>query len=151
MWDSWYRRESSFSSVGFSLFSSPFTSRDSNQSRDRPPLKSLPGYFRNCPSALQIFSRIFLETLRPPLKSFQDKFLDTFLKIIFPFLFIMSPLSNSAKTTFIYLSVSVGINLVLLLSSDPLTVIVGFACLVLSLCSLASFYLDQVMLDQDHI
>ena len=63
----------------------------------------------------------------------------------------MSPLSNSAKTTFIYLSVSVGINLVLLLSSDPMTVIVGFACLVLSLSSLSSFYIDQVMLDQEHI
>ena len=42
-------------------------------------------------------------------------------------------LPNSAKPTFIYLSLSVGINLVLLLSSDPLTVIVGFSCLVLSL------------------
>ena len=63
----------------------------------------------------------------------------------------MSPLSNSAKTTFIYLSISVGINLVLLLSSDPMTVIVGFACLILSIFSLASFYTDQVMLDQEHI
>ena len=84
-------------------------------------------------------SRIFLEAFRPPLKSFQD-ILDN---MIF--------LSNSAKPTFIYLSLSVGINLVLLLSSDPLTVIVGFACLVLSLSSLASFYLDQIMLDQESI
>ena len=60
-------------------------------------------------------------------------------------------LPNSAKPTFIYLSLSVGINLVLLLSSDPLTVIVGFSCLVLSLSSLASFYLDQIMLDQESI
>ena len=84
MWDSWYRRELSFSSVGFSLFSSPFSFRDPDQSCDRPPLKSLPGYFRNCPSALQIFSRIFLETLRPPLKSFQD-ILEKFLENNFPF------------------------------------------------------------------
>ena len=60
----------------------------------------------------------------------------------------MNFLPNSAKPTFIYLSLSVGINLVLLLSSDPLTVIVGFSCLVLSVSSLASFYLDQIMLNQ---
>ena len=60
----------------------------------------------------------------------------------------MNFLPNSAKPTFIYLSLSVGINLVLLLSSDPLTVIVGFSGLVLSVSSLASFYLDQIMLNQ---
>ena len=83
-------------------------------------------------------SRISFGSFRSP-KSFHD-ILDN---MIF--------LPNSAKPTFIYLSLSVGINLVLLLSSDPLTVIVGFSCLVLSLSSLASFYLDQVMLDQESI
>ena len=80
-------------------------------------------------------SRISFGSFYPP-KSFED-ILD---KMIF--------LPSSAKPTFIYLSLSVGINLVLLLSSDPLTVIVGFSCLVLSVSSLASFYLDQIMLNQ---
>ena len=131
--------------MGFSLFSS---FRDPDQFRDRPPPtlfrifwklsvrpKIFSGYFENFPSAPNLF-RIFL---------------NKFLEIISLFLFNMNFLSNSAKPTFIYLSLSVGINLVLLLSSDPLTVIVGFACLVLSLSSLASFYLDQVMLDQEYI
>ena len=147
--------------MGFSLFSS---FRDPDQFCNRPPLKSLSRIFSELSVRPSNLFRIFLETFRPPLKSFQDIFrnfcpplksfqaiLDKFLDNHFPFLFNMSPLSNSAKTTFIYLSVSVGINLVLLLSSDPMTVIVGFACLVLSLSSLASFYLDQVMLDQEHI
>ena len=148
--------------MGSSLFSS---FRDPNQFCFRPPqifpryfwklsvrpkiLFRIFGTFPSAPKSLQDIlepfrpplnlSRIFLEAFRPPLKSFQD-ILDN---MIF--------LSNSAKPTFIYLSLSVGINLVLLLSSDPLTVIVGFACLVLSLSSLASFYLDQVMLDQESI
>ena len=92
----------------------------------------------NFPSAPKSFQDIFGIFPSAP-KSFQD-ILDN---MIF--------LSNSAKPTFIYLNLSVGINLVLLLSSDPLTVIVGFACLVLSLSSLASFYLDQIMLDQESI
>ena len=97
--------------MGFSLFSSPFSFRDPDQSCDCPPLKSLPGYFRSCPSALQIFSGYFgnfpsapkslqdifgtfpsapksfqdiLEAFRPPLKSFQD-ILDKFLENNFPF------------------------------------------------------------------
>ena len=149
--------------MGFSLFSS---FRDPDQFCDRPPpnpfqdiletfrppLKPFQDILETFRPPLNLFriflepfrpplnlSRIFLEAFRPPLKSFQD-ILDN---MIF--------LSNSAKPTFIYLSLSVGINLVLLLSSDPLTVIVGFACLVLSLSSLASFYLDQVMLDQESI
>ena len=80
-------------------------------------------------------SRISFGSFYPP-KSFYD-ILDK-----------MISLPNSAKPTFIYLSLSVGINLVLLLSSDPLTVIVGFSGLVLSVSSLASFYLDQIMLNQ---
>ena len=43
-----------------------------------------------------------------------------------------------------------GTNLVLLLSSDPMTVFVGFVCLIMSLSSLASFHLDQVMLEQEN-
>ena len=63
----------------------------------------------------------------------------------------MNQLSTTAKTTFIYLSDLTGVNLVLILSSDPTTVIVGFACLILSVSSLASFYIDQAMLEQSHI
>ena len=101
-------------------------------------LKSFQDILGIFPSALKSLQDIF-EIFPSTPKSFQD-ILDN---MIF--------LSNSAKPTFIYLSLSVGIKLVLLLSSDPLTVIVGFACLVLSLSSLASFYLDQIMLDQESI
>ena len=140
-----------FSSVGFSLFSSPFTFSDPNQSCNRPPLKSFPGYFRNCPSALKIFPRIFSEIVRLPLNLSQD-ILGQFPENNFSrFLPNMGPLSNSAKTTYIYLSFLVGTNLVLLLSSDPMTVFVGFVCLIMSFSSLASFHLDQVMLDQERI
>ena len=106
----------------------------------------------NFPSAPKSFQDIFGIFPSAP-KSFQDIFgiFPSAPKSFQDILDNMIFLSNSAKPTFIYLSLSVGINLVLLLSSDPLTVIVGFACLVLSLSSLASFYLDQIMLDQESI
>ena len=84
----------------------------------------------------------------------QNIFQDTFGQLPkrqFSLFFNMSQLSTTAKTTFIYLSALTGVNLILILSSDPTTVVVGFACLILSLSSLASFYIDQVMLDQSHI
>ena len=59
----------------------------------------------------------------------------------------MDPLSTTAKTTLIYLSALTGVNLVLIMSSDPTTVVVGYACLILSISSLASFVLDQAMLE----
>ena len=111
----------------------------------------------------QTLFRIFLESFRPPLKSFQDilgQFQNIFPWIIlgqFPennfsrFLPNMGPLSNSAKTTYIYLSFLVGTNLVLMLSSDSMTVFVGFVCLIMSFSSLASFHLDQVMRNQEQI
>ena len=98
------------------------------------PAQIFRGYLLDFLSAPNL-SRISFGSFYPP-KSFYD-ILDK-----------MISLPNSAKPTFIYLSLSVGINLVLLLSSDPLTVIVGFSCLVLSVSSLASFYLDQIMLNQ---
>ena len=115
-------------------------------------LQPFSGYFGNFPSAQNLF-RIFFGTFTSAPESFQDIFgsVSSALEIFQDIWDNMIFLSNSAKPTFIYLSLSVGINLVLLLSSDPLTVIVGFACLVLSLSSLASFYLDQVMLDQESI
>ena len=101
------------------------------------PVQIFRGYLLDFLSAPNL-SRISFGSFYPP-KSFYD-ILDK-----------MISLPNSAKPTFIYLSLSVGINLVLLLSSDPLTVIVGSSCLVLSLSSLASFYLDHIMLDQESI
>ena len=97
-------------------------------------------------------SRISFGSFRPP-QIFLGYLLDLFVRptSFHDILDNMIFLPNSAKPTFIYLSLSVGINLVLLLSSDPLTVIVGFSCLVLSLSSLASFYLDQIMHDQESI
>ena len=59
----------------------------------------------------------------------------------------MNPPSTTAKTTLIYLSALTGVNLVLITSSDPTTVVVGYACLILSISSLASFILDQAMLE----
>ena len=59
----------------------------------------------------------------------------------------MNPLSTTAKTTLIYLSALTGVNLVLIMSSDPTTVVVGYACLILSVSSLASFVIDQAMLE----
>ena len=59
----------------------------------------------------------------------------------------MNPLTTTAKTTLIYLSALTGVNLVLITSSDPTTVVVGYACLILSISSLASFILDQAMLE----
>ena len=79
----------------------------------------------------------------------QNIFQDTFGQLPkrqFSLFFNMSQLSTTAKTTFIYLSALTGVNLILILSSDPTTVVVGFACLILSLSSLASFYIDQAML-----
>ena len=83
-------------------------------------------------------------------KIFQDTF-GQLPKRQFSLFFNMSQLSTTAKTTFIYLSALTGVNLILILSSDPTTVVVGFACLILSLSSLASFYIDQAMLEQSHI
>ena len=80
----------------------------------------------------------------------QNIFQDTFGQLPkrqFSLFFNMSQLSTTAKTTFIYLSALTGVNLILILSSDPTTVVVGFACLILSLSSLASFYIDQAMLE----
>ena len=101
---------------------SPFTFRNPDRSCDR--------------SSLEYFSRIFS---------------DNFQKDSFFFFFNMNQLSTTAKTTFIYLSVLTGVNLVLILSSDPTTVVVGIACLILSVSSLASFYIDQAMLEQSNI
>ena len=115
-------------------------------------LKIFSGYLWDLSVRPKIFSGYLWDlSVRP--KSFQDIFgiFPSAPKSFQDILDNMIFLSNSAKPTFIYLSLSVGINLVLLLSSDPLTVIVGFACLVLSLSSLASFYLDQIMLDQESI
>ena len=96
-------------------------------------------------------SRILLDLLSA--KIFLGYRLDLFVRPNLSMIFFgqYDFLPNSAKPTFIYLSLSVGINLVLLLSSDPLTVIVGSSCLVLTLSSLASFYLDHIMLDQESI
>ena len=87
---------------------------------------------------------------RSSLEYFSGYFRTISKKTVF-FSFNMNQLSTTAKTTFIYLSALTGVNLVLILSSDPTTVVVGFACLILSVSSLASFYIDQAMLEQSHI
>ena len=128
----------------------------------RPPKYLFRIFFGIFPSAHKIFSGYFWNlSVRPQIFSGYFRTIPNIFSWIilgqFPennfsrFLPNMGPLSNSAKTTYIYLSFLVGTNLVLMLSSDPMTVFVGFVCLIMSFSSLASFHLDQVMRDQEHI
>ena len=94
----------------------------------RSPLWTLVSIFH----PLLLKSRPIFVTVRPQ-NIFPGYFSDNFQKVSFSF--NMNQLSTTAKTTFIYLSALTGVNLVLILSSDPTTVIVGFACLILSVSS----------------